>query len=200
MKLKLLVLAASMLMTVSMMAQKTSSTHSSGAFADVSAFTNNSNVFADVTRTDDSNGNNVFLFLDIFSFTNDGFTDTFFFGTLPPDALEGDNTKHLSVNVSADQVAALQITTCTFSFTTFTDTCQPATGAIQLDFQQNGAFSNRTISDTTSTFSQVSFRNHQDSDSASAVASGSVLGLTITNGFADVGTNRDTTLTFTSKN
>jgi hypothetical protein len=202
--MKLFTFAACLLMAASMMAQgaagiKVDPVHSSGAFASVFTFTNNSDINLNVTRSDNNGSTTTFLNFDVFTFTADGFTDIFAFGQVPNDSLKGDNTKHLSLNVDTSQTPSFQITTCTFSFATFTFTCQPGQGGVvQLEFQQDGNFSNRTISDQHSTFFQVDIHNHVNSDSASAFANGSVLGIPVNNGFSSIGTNHDTTITLTS--
>lgn len=198
----LFTLTASLLMAGSLMAQSLRTpdpVHSSGAFANTFTFANGSDVFLNVTRADTNNVKSTFLNFDVFSFTSDGFTDTFASGQIPDDSFKGDNTKHMSLNVDTSQVASFQTSTCTFSFVTFTFTCQPGPfGVIQLDFQQDGDFTARTISDSTFTFFQFSERTHQDSDSASAGVNGSVLGLAVNSGFGNIGTNRDTSISFSS--
>ncbi len=198
--MKLFALAASLLVAASMMAQAPEPVHSSGAFASLSAFNNGSDLFLNVTRSDNNNTETTFLNFDVFTFTPDSFTDTFAFGQVPNDSLKGDNTKHLSLNVDTSQVPSFQTTTCTFSFNTFTFTCQPGPfGAVQIEFQQDGNFVNRTVSDTHSTFFQFDVHTQQNSDSASAFANGSVLGVAVGNGFSNIGTHRDTTITLSPR-
>lgn len=202
--MKLCVFVVSLLAAVSMMAQspaaQVQTIHSSGAFANLSAFANGSDLFLNVNRSDNNGQRTTFLNFDIFSFSNNSFSDTFGFGQIPNDSLVGDSTKRVSLNVDTRQLSSFQTVTCTFDFTTFTESCQPGPfGVIQLDFQQDGAFSTRTISDNDTKFFQFEFRNQQNSDSASASANGSVVGIPITNGFGNIGTNRDTTITLTSR-
>src|SRR5690349_17656185 len=196
--MKLCVFAVCLLAAVSMMAQAVPATqvqsfHSSGAFASLFTFANGSDLFLTVGRSDNNGQRATFLTYSSFTFTNDGFIDTFASGQIPNNSLVGDSTKRVSLNVDTRQVSSFQSTTCTFSFTNFTERCQPGPlGVIQLDFQQDGAFSTRTISDNDTQFFQFELRNQQNADSASATANGSVVDIPITNGFSNIGTNRDT--------
>lgn len=202
--MKLFALAAVLFISASMMAQSASAPqvfHSSAAFAGLGTVANGSNINLQVTRSDSPNSDTTMLRFDIFSSSSDLFTDTFGVGFIPNSSLTGDNTKHLNLNVDTSQLSSFQTTTCTFSFITFVSACQPGpVGLIQLDFQQDGSFSQRVMSDTQSVFFQVTVRSHQDSDSASAIANGSVFGIPVTNGSSSTGTNRDSTITITSNN
>lgn len=203
--MKLLTFVALLLLAASMMAQSTSAPqvfHSSGAFAGLGTVVNGTNINLQVTRTDNPNSDTTLLRFDVFSSDSSGFTDTFGLGLIPNNSLAGDNTNHLSLNIDTSQLSNFQTITCTSSFVTFITTCQPGSiaGVIQLDFQQDGSFSTRTISDTKQVFSQFSEQSHQNSDSASAVVNGSVFGIPVSNGPGSTGTNRDSTITLTSNN
>ncbi len=196
--MKLSVFVACLLVAASMMAQAPNSIHSSGAFANVFAFASGSDIFLNVTRSDNNGVTRTFLNLDIFSFSPDGFTDTFAFGQIPNDSLKGDNSRQLNLNLDTSQMTSFGISTCTFSFSTETGSCGPGpTGVIQLEFQQDGNITVRTVSDASATFFQSDVHTQQNSDSASALVNGAILGIPLINISSNIGTNHDTTITLT---
>jgi hypothetical protein len=170
--------------------------HSNSTFAGLFSFSNGSDVFLNVSRGNTNGTVETFLSFDSFSFNGNGFTDIFGFGEIPNDSLKGDNTRHISLNVDTSQLPNFNATSCTFSFITFTETCQTVPNSlVQVDWQQDGNFSTREVSDRDDTFFQFTRHAHTDSDSASAQANGSAFGIPISNGFGNTGINRDTTIT-----
>ncbi|HEY6967901.1 MAG TPA: hypothetical protein VJA94_01755 [Candidatus Angelobacter sp.] len=202
--MKLLPLSACLLLAVCMVGQSSSkpqiiTLHSSSVSIDLFAFSNSKDIFMNVVRTDNPGGNGTFLSFDIHSFSNDIVTDTFGSGQIPNLSLTGDNTKHLSLSVDTSQLSSFQTTSCTLNSVTSTQTCQPGpVGLIQLDFQQDGAFSVRNISDSMLTFFQFTEHDQRNSDAASAFANGSLLGIPVSNGSSEIDLNRDTAITITS--
>jgi hypothetical protein len=199
--MKLFMLSACLLLTISMVGQSSSPTrttlvHSSNTSANLLTFSNATDITLGVLRSNNPSG--TFLVFDLFSFSDNVVTDTFGSGQIPNQDLTGDNTKHLSLSVDTSQLSSFQTTTCTLSTVTNTQTCQPATGGlIQLEFQQDGAFLVHNISDTLSTFFQFTERDQRNALAASAFANGSVLGLLVSNGHSEIDINRDTTIILT---
>jgi|SRR5579859_94091 len=204
--MKVFTLLVSILIAASMSAQSSQPmqigpVHSSGAFASMNSCCASGvpQIQLIVTRSDNSSLKTTFLQVDIFSFEPDSFTDVFAFGEIPNDALKGDNTKHMNLSIDTGQLSSFQTKSCTFNFVDFTETCQSGPfGLIQLDFQQNGSRTLRTVSDVHETFPQFEVHSQRNANSAIASVNGSVLGIPISNAFGELGTNRDTGITLTS--
>jgi hypothetical protein len=196
-----------LLSSLSLMAQDNTNIvqHQNGLFATVSAIATDAEtrVFLNASRgTDPLTGQpSTLVFFDTFVETGDGFTDTFGSGTIPNDAITGDDPAHLVLDVDTSQVTTLTVTSCTFSFSTFTQSCgtTPA-GTIHLEWQQTKIFNAHTSSDSQQTFSQVRINSHQVSDSASADVTGSLLGLNINTGDGSAGVNHNSVVTITRTN
>jgi hypothetical protein len=196
-----------LLSSLSLMAQDNTNIvqHQNGLFATVSAIAmdGETRVFLNASRgTDPLTGQpSTLVFFDTFVETGDGFTDTFGSGTIPNDAITGDDPAHLVLDVDTSQVTTLTVTSCTFSFSTFTQSCgtTPA-GTIHLEWQQTKIFNAHTSSDSQQTFSQVRINSHQVSDSASADVTGSLLGLNINTGDGSAGVNHNSVVTITRTN
>lgn len=172
--------------------------HSKGTFANVFSFQNNSDIFLNVSRNGEA-GQQATTLLNYtsFTFTSTGFTDTFAFGAIPNDSLRGGNDKHVSLNVDTSQVSSFQATTCTFDFTSFTFTCQPGPfGLVQLDWEQDGNSTTQVVSDERDKFFQFTIHHQRNADSATATVTGSVVGLPVSGGFANIGVNHDSTMEF----
>lgn len=201
--MKLLILSACLLLTVSMMGQSSSppqiiTVHSSSTSANLLTFSNSTDITLGVLRSDNPSGNGTFLVFDLFTFSDNVLTDTFGSGQIPNQDLTGDNTKHLSLSVDTSQLSSFQTTMCTLNFVTSTQTCQPGpVGLIQLEFQQDSAFVVDNISNTRATFFQFTEHDQRNSQAASAFANGSILGLPVSNGHGEVDINRDTTVILT---
>ena len=172
--------------------------HSRGTFAQFFSFQNGSDVFLSVSRNGEAGQQaTTFLNFSSFTFSSDAFTDTFAFGQIPNESLRSGGDKRVSLNVDLSQVSSFQVTTCTFSFTNFTFTCQSGPfGVVQVDWVQDGNFSTHLISNERQQFFQFTIHTQQDSDSSSASVSGSVTGIPVNNGFANIGIHHDTQMEF----
>jgi hypothetical protein len=193
-----------LLSSLSLMAQDNTHIvqHQNGLFATVSAIAadGETRVFLNASRgTDPLTGQpSTLVFFDTFVETDDGFTDAFGSGTIPDNALTGGDPAHLVLDIDASQ---LTITSCTFSFTTFTQSCgSPSAGTIHLEWRQTKIFNAHISSDSQQTFSQVRINSHQVSDTASANVTGSLLGLDINTGGGSAGVNHNSVVTITRTN
>jgi hypothetical protein len=141
-------------------------------------------------------GPQVFIFYQSFSSSPDGsFSETFASGSLPSSAFQGDSAAHLTLNVDTNQVASFTATTCTFTFfPQFTETCMPgALGVIQLEWIQSHNSTTHSVISQTQVFNPARVETHQDSDTASADVTGSILGITVNAG-GTTGVNHASTL------
>jgi hypothetical protein len=137
-----------------------------------------------------------FIFYEIFSSSPDGsFTETFASGSIPNDSFHGGSAAHMTLNVDTSQAPSFTATTCTFTFfPQFTETCAPgALGVIQLDWIQSHNSTTHTVVSQTQVFNQARIETHQDSDTASAVVTGSFLGIAVNAG-GTTGVNHGSTL------
>lgn len=197
--MKLPILAVAISLSACMMAQSRqadSSTvvHSSGAFASMETFTGNGSVFIYATHTDRPQVS-TFVQFDIFTFNPDGtVTDTFGSGTVPEDDLTGNVKTKLTLHVDTSP-SSFQTRTCRSN-----GGCEPGPfGLIQIDFSADGVFTGRYISEGHREFFQLSERSHYDVNYGSALASGSILGISVSNGVGELGVNRGTTIMLTRK-
>lgn len=206
--MKLKVFSALLLLSsLSLMAQGNSPIvqHQNGLFATVSAIAadGETRVFLNVSRgTDPLTGQpSTLVFFDTFIETADGFTDTFGAGTIPNSAITGDDPAHLVLDIDISQVPTLTITSCTFSFSSFTQSCgTPPASTIHLEWQQTKTFNAHNSTDSQQTFSQVRINFHLVSDTASANVTGSLLGLNINTGDGSAGVNHNSVVTITRTN
>lgn len=194
-----------LLWSLSLMAQDNIVHHENGLFATVSAIAadGGTRVSLNVSRgTDPLTGQaSTLIFFDTFVETDDGFTDTFGAGTIPNNAITGDDPAHVVLDIDTSQVTTLTLTTCTFSFGSFTETCGPTpAGTIHLEWRQTRTFNAHVSTDSQQTFSQVRINFHQVSDSASANVTGSLLGLDINTGDGAAGVNHNSVVTITRTN
>jgi hypothetical protein len=196
-----------LLSSLSLMAQDNTHVvqHQNGLFATVSAIDagGTTRVFLNASRgTDPLTGQaSTLVFFDTFVQTDDGFTDTFGSGTIPDNAITGDDPAHVVLDIDTSQVTTLTITSCTFSFSSFTQSCvTPPAGTIHLEWRQTKIFNAHNSTDSQQTFSQVRINFHQVSDSASANVTGSLLGLDITTGDGSAGVNHNSVVTITRTN
>jgi hypothetical protein len=172
--------------------------HQDGAMAEVILDQSGSSVILNVSRQAADPGGNVQTFLLYNAFTSmpdGGFTDTIASGFIPSDTFRGDSAAHLTLNVDTSRVSAFSVTTCTFIFfPQFTETCAPGVlGVIQLDWTQSHNSTTHTVTIQQQVFNQARIETHQNSDTASAVVSGSFLG-TAVNAGGQVGVNHGSTL------
>lgn len=177
--------------------------HADGTFASLSAFNNGASVFLNVSRGSNSftGGQSTFLFYDSFSSTPDGFVSTFGSGQIPSDSLTGGNPAHLVLNVDTSQLTSFFTTTCTFSFSNFTFTCTSGPGGlINIEWKQDGNFSFHSVATTQQSFFQFTIQSHGESDSGSATANGSVVGIPLNDASGSAGTNRSVTISLFKNN
>jgi len=196
-----------LLSSLSLMAQDNTNIvqHQHGLFATVSAIAadGETRVSLNVSRGSDplTGQPSTLVFFDTFVETDDGFTDTFGSGTVPDNTITGDDPAHLVLDIDTSQVTTLTITSCTFSFATFTQSCgSPAASTIHLEWRQTKTFNAHISSDSQQTFSQVRINSHQVSDTASANVTGSLLGLDINTGDGSAGVNHNSVVTITRTN
>lgn len=208
--LRLRVLAAfvillSCMVPASVSAQTTSPSvatfHKNGTSGSAFGFNGPTFINLQVNRGQTSGGApSTFLFFSAFTFTGQGFSETIGFGEIPNTALMGDSTAHLTLTVDTSQVSGFTVSTCTFSFISFTFTCTSGPfGPIHVDWQTTNQFSNKITS--TTQFEFLQFMMIQDSNSAnsSALAQISYLGTSFNNGFGEVGVEHSTTISIFGK-
>ena len=179
-------------------------TTQSGAFASVSvspdAFTE---VNLSVSRGTTNGGTNTSIFFSDVVFAPDFLSLTFteIFGPIPDSAFTGDNVRglHLNLDTSTLNPTVTFSETCTLDLVTFTQICGPATtGVIQVDFSGNGFQRTQLItSEKVVTFGPTTVRTHERSDTTSANASGSALGIAISTSGATIGVNRSSQIEIT---
>jgi hypothetical protein len=195
-----LVIAALLLCPLVLFAQTSTPAtvfHSNGAFAQFLTITPDGlEIIVQVQRGTDSSGNaSTFLIYDTFGPVTDGFVDTFASGVIPDSAFQGGDPAHLSLNVDTSQLTGFSSTSCTLSNIDFSFTCGPGSvGLIQLDWQQDSFSSTHTVSNVQQTFAQFMSQQHTVADTASALATGSFLGVTINSASGQAGVNHNSTL------
>ena len=170
--------------------------HSRGTLADFFSFQNGTDISLSVNRNGEG-GQQAATFLNFstFTFNQNGFTDIFGFGQVPNEALHGGGDKHVSLSVDTSQVNSFQTITCTFDFINFISSCQPGPfGLVQIDWEQDGNSTLHQVSETRQTFFQFTIHSQVNSESASAPANGSVLGIPVSNGFGNVGVHHNSTV------
>lgn len=151
---------------------------------------------------DGAGGTNTFLDFGSFVENPDGSgSSTFGFGVIPDSAFDAHTLQHVTLNVDLSQISGFRVTTCTFTRTTFTCADSGPVGVIQVDWQQNGISSSRSIQHLTSTFGPFTRKLDTDQDLSSADATGTYFGTSFTDpGRASVGKARLSDLTITQNN
>jgi len=151
---------------------------------------------------DGAGGTNTFLDFGRFVENPDGSgSSTFGFGVIPNSAFDANTLQHVTLNVDISQISGFRVTTCTFTPTTFTCADGGSVGPIQVDWQQNGISSSRSIQHSTFTSGPFTRKLDTDEDLSSADASGTYFGTSFTDtGRASVGKARQSDLTITSNN
>lgn len=209
--LRLRVLAAfvillSCMVPASVSAQTTSppveTFHKNGTFAFTSGFSGpTTSIFLQVNRGQSSGGApSTFLFFDTFAFTSQGFTDTFGSGEIPNTALTGDSTDHLTLAVDTSQVSGFKVTTCTFTFFPFSETCQSGPfGPIQVHWQKTNQFSEKITSTEQLDFTQFTIIQDSNSEIAFDLTQISYLGTSFTNSGGIVGVEHNTNISIVRK-
>jgi len=118
-------------------------------------------------------------------------------GSIPATDLTGASIQSLALNFSTADLAAGSIDlSCTINLTTFVETCAAApTGTISLTFTETDTASTRVlVLGTAQTTGNLTIRTHQRSDNSSARAQGTVFGVTVVGGGAQVGISHSSTL------
>jgi hypothetical protein len=172
--------------------------HQDGATASMGFSQDGGFISLDVSRGTVAPGNSpqAFIIYEIFSSSPDGsLTETFASGSIPSDSLHGDSAAHMTLNLDTSQASSFTTTTCTFTFfPQFTESCVPgALGVIQLDWIQSHNSTTHSVVSQTQVFNQARIETHQDSDTASAVVTGSFLGIAVNAG-GTTGVNHGSTL------
>ncbi len=199
--MKSMILAAAVLLTsISMMAQNNGPQvlHFNGTFATGFAVIEGTSVALNVSRGKSASGQlNTFLFFDIVQSTADGIIDTFASGEIPNTAFHGNDPVHMVLDVDTSQLTDFISSTCTFSFTTFIQTCGPGTagGLIHLEWHQANVDTTHSSTDMQRTFLQVRVNSHEVLDSAATTLTGSFLGQDVTDGSGEAGTQHDSVIT-----
>ena len=151
---------------------------------------------------DGAGGTNTFLDFGSFVENPDGsgsFTSGF--GVIPDSAFDAHTLQHVTLNVDVSQITGFRVSTCTFTRTTFTCSSGGSVGPIQVDWQQNGISSSRSIRHSTFTFGTFTRKFDTDEDINSADAAGTYFGTSFTDsGRASVGKAREATVTITQTN
>lgn len=151
---------------------------------------------------DGAGGTNTFLDFGSFVENPDGSgSSTFGFGVIPESAFDAHTLQHVRLNVDISQISGFRVTTCTFTPTTFTCADGGSVGSIQVDWQQNGISSSRSIQHSTFTSGPFTRKFDTDEDISSADATGTYFGTSFTDsGRASVGKARNATVTITQNN
>jgi hypothetical protein len=191
-----------LLSSLSLMAQDNAPIvqHQDGLFANASAVSNDTSVFAVVSRGSAlfTGQATTFIFFDMITFTPDGFTDTSGVGTIPNDAIKGDDPAHVVLDIDLSQLTTVSGATCTFNIVDSTQNCSPTplSGVIHLEWRQTKLVSIHATSTFQQTFFQFQINSQVESDSSSAAATGSLLGFDMSNGNGQVGVNHASTMVF----
>lgn len=137
----------------------------------------------------------------VFAVDFQSLTFTQIFGPIPDSAFTGDNVNglHLNLDTSTLDPTITFSETCTLDLGTFIFTCGPATpGLIQVDFAANGFQSTQVITaEKVVTMGPDTIRTHEKSDTASANAQGSILGLQFATSGATISVNKNSQIEVT---
>jgi hypothetical protein len=199
--MKSMILPAAVLLTsISLMAQNNGPEvlHFNGTFATAFAVIQGRSVSLNVSRGVDVSGQlNTFLFFDIVQSTDDGIIDTIGEGHILNTAFHGNDPVHMVLDVDLSQVTDFISSTCTFSFTTFTETCGPGitSGLIHLEWHPANLETTHSSTDMQQTFLQARINSHEVLDNALTTLTGSFLGQDVTDGSGGAGTQHDSTMT-----
>ena len=162
------------------------STRMTGTFAD-STFSINGYVAHISVSQDTSSGLTLLIYNYVFSSPDGSSTFEFGGGYIPNDAVQLNNANVAKLNVDTSQVSGFMATSCTH-FPGQSSTCTPGPfGVIQIDWQQDGVMSNRTISQNWKTFPGARLHTQLNSELNSAHVTGSFLGSTFISDLGDIG-------------
>lgn len=174
--------------------------HKNGTSGSAFGFNGPTEISLQVNRGQNSGGGpSTFLTFSVFTFTAQSFTETFGFGEIPNTALKGDSTAHLTLALDTSQISGFQVSTCTFSFITFTFTCQSGPfGPIQVDWQTTNQFSGKITSTQQFEFFQFMMIENQNSSFSFALSQISYLGTSLSGG-GSVGVEHSTSISIFGK-
>ena len=197
---KILVIAVLVCLPVVLMAQTHQKFTQSGKFASISEPIGSTGNFSlSATLNTDSGGTTATIDFSEINFTPDfsSLTIVTITGNMPPTDLTGTATKTITLNFStADLNPSTSFTSnCVISFITFQETCSPLpAGTISLTFNETDAFETDTSLSQDIIMGNITKRIHSKQDTATASASGTVLGITVSGGAASVGQNHRSTV------
>jgi len=136
---------------------------------------------------DTSTGQTLLLYNYAFSSPDRSSTFQFGGGYIPNDAVQLNNANVAKLNVDTSQVSGFVATSCTH-FPGQIQTCTPGpVGVIQMDWQQDGVMSNRTLSQNWKTFPGARLHTQLNSELSSAHVTGTFLGNSFTSDLGDIG-------------
>jgi hypothetical protein len=198
---RLLVVTAMLLLPAAMVAQVAHLKFSqNGEFVSLSEPTGPSSNFSlNVSRNTTNSGTTVNIDYGSIAFAPDfsSLTIVEIIGSIPATDLTGTSIQNLGVNFSTADLAAGSVNlSCTIVFSPFSETCSAApAGTISLTFTETDTSSTRVlVLGEETTVGNLTTRIHQRSDNSSAKAQGTVFGVTVVGGSAQVGINHSSTL------
>lgn len=197
---KLLVFAVLVCLPVVLMAQTHQKFVQSGKFASLSEPIGNTGNFSlSATLNTDSGGTTATLDYSSVNFTPDfsSLTIVSITGNIPPTDLTGTATKTITLTFNTSDLDPNNSfsSQCVISFITFQETCGAITpGTISLQFAENDAQETETVLGQDIIMGNITKRIHQRSDTGTATASGTVFGVTVQGGSANVGQNHSSTV------
>jgi hypothetical protein len=194
-----LTLLTALLLAAPHMARAQTSFHASGEFAET--FLNGNGTFVDIFAArgcivSPCTTNNTFLSIFGVIPTANGFAVLDGSGVIPDSAFDASSPDHATLNVDISQISGFSIVACTFTpGTGFT--CQPGpTGVIQAEWKRTRAGSLTDLGEDHTSLGPFAIDMHKDQDFFRAAATGSFFGSSFSdNTRAEIGTNKDTTIT-----
>jgi hypothetical protein len=198
---QLFVVTALLLLPPAMMAQVAHLKFSqNGEFVSINEATGPSSFLTlNASRNTTNTENTANIDYSSISFASDGssLTITEIIGPIPAADLTGASIQNLALSFSTADLGAGSINlSCTIVFSPFSETCSSApAGTISLTFTETDLSSTRVlVLGEETTVGNLTTRTHQRSDNTSAKAQGTVFGVTVVGGSAQVGINHSSTL------
>jgi hypothetical protein len=192
------VYAAMCLFSTVLVAQTTTSFHSTAEGAFLRTSVNGTEISIDVLRGSTESSLMAFA---VTSNSDGSTTEVSALGAIPNADFVNGGVEHMSLNVDTSQVPGFRSTSCTFSFTPFfTSSCsQGPTGLIQVNWTNNRINSTSVLRERHLTIGgSVTIDFHENFDENSANANGTFLGLVFSaSDDASIRLNRETTITIT---
>lgn len=147
-----------------------------------------------VARGGQGTNTTTFLFFSLTTFDTNGniLASYFGIGHIPSGTLQGDGTGSLTLNV--DLSTAPDFALCTF-IPNVSNTCTNAPqGVISLTWKRTLLLSAHTTETVVQSYPGVKFEMSGSSDTSSATIQGTILGTTLTNALAGIGTQHQTSI------